>query len=86
MAGVAVAIRATRKPWDIPRTEPGKATKVTPQAHRAAEMASLPAQGVVRKALSWEGKKCSRSKKGGEIRELSTMEEVPWGCRDQLVP
>lgn len=86
VAWVAVADRVTRKPWDICRTEPGKATMVTSQAHRAAEMASLPAQGFVRKVLPQEGIKHSRSKKGGEIRKLSTTEDVPWGCRDQFFP
>lgn len=50
---------------------------MTSQAHRAAEMAPLPAQGFVRKALPQEGIKHPRSKKGGEIRKLITMEDVP---------
>lgn len=51
---------------------------MTPQAHRTAEMAPLPAQGFVRKALPQEGIKHLRSKKGGEIRKLISMEDVPW--------
>lgn len=32
-----------------------------------------------------EGIKPSRSKQGGEIRKLSTIKDVPWCCRDQLL-
>lgn len=53
---------------------------------RVVEMASLPAQGFIRQKTLWEGIKPSRSKQGGEIGQLSTIEDVANSSPPEVVP